>query len=303
MKKLNAAVALFFYNREDTLVQVLDVLAKFSPPIIFLVGDGPKDGSLEDVAKVLRARELAVGTLKRHNLDCKFAPKNLGLRGSFQEAFDYIFSKVDKCIFLEDDTVPNSSFFKYCDELLITLKDNPRVVTISGTNLVGKNSHFDFHYSKYPQMWGWATWRHKWQPNYDSDLRQWNLVKQRSYELKKLGGSENIRYWARKFDAIINYETNSWDTQVAYMFLLNDFLSAIPSRNLVTNIGFDRPDATNTKGASGIGNLTSYEIKFPLMYPTLVENWLEFDASLTQRYSTPSLRKRIARKILSFKSR
>jgi hypothetical protein len=300
MKKLDSAVALFIYNREDTLVQVLDVLAEFSPPIIFLIGDGPKDGCLEDAAKVSRVRELAVSSLENHILDCKFAPKNLGLRKSFEEGFDHIFSKVDKCIFLEDDTVPKSSFFPYCDELLITLKDNPRVLSISGTNLVGKNSPSSFHYSKYPQMWGWATWRDKWQPKYDSQLSEWRFVKRRNAELRKLGSSENIRYWARKFDAIINFQTNTWDTQVAYMFLFNNFLSAIPSRNLVTNIGFGRDDATNTRGSSGIGNLIAFEIEFPLVYPTIAENWSEFDVILSQRYSIPSIGKRVLRKLWKF---
>jgi hypothetical protein len=84
------------------------------------------------------------------------------------------------------------------------------------------------------------------------------------------------------------------------MFLFNNFLSAIPSRNLVTNIGFGRDDATNTRGSSGIGNLIAFEIEFPLVYPTIAENWSEFDVILSQRYSIPSIGKRVLRKLWKF---
>lgn len=306
MNKVDTPIALFMYNREATLVEVLNVLVHFSPPILFLIGDGPKEHVSNDRKKVARAREIALSRLKNHNLDVKFAPKNLGLLDSFVGGFEYVFSKVDRCIFLEDDTVPSPEFFHFCDELLEVYKSNPRVTSISGTNLLGKESETllgiesetSFYFSRYPQIWGWATWRHKWISNYDSSIQDWRLRRGSKKYCRKLGNSDSIRYWSKKFDSIVNGSLNTWDAQVAHMFFYNDFLSVIPSSNLVTNIGFNNPDATNTRGRSGIANLTRHGIKFPLAYPELVEPNAEFDAILSRRYSTPSLFKRAISKLL-----
>ena len=300
MNKIDTPIALFMYNREDTLVEVLDIITHFSPPVLFLIGDGPKENDSNDHKKVARAREIALSRLRNHNLDVKFAPKNLGLLNSFVGGFQYVFSKVDRCIFLEDDTVPSPDFFRFCDELLEVYKSDPRVTSISGTNLLGKGSETSFFFSRYPQIWGWATWRYKWNSNYDSSLKDWSLQRDSKEYRRKLGDADSIRYWTKKFDSIVNGSLNTWDAQVAHMFFYNDFLSVIPSRNLVTNIGFGRADATNTRGFSGIGNLIAFEIEFPLIYPPIAENWSEFDAILSQRYSIPSIGKRVLRKLWKF---
>lgn len=298
MNKIDTPIALFMYNREATLVEVLNIIAHFSPPVLFLIGDGPKENDSNDQKKVARAREIALSRLRNHNLDVKFAPKNLGLLNSFVDGFEYVFSKVDRCIFLEDDTVPSPEFFHFCDELLEVFESDPRVTSISGTNLLGKGSETSFFFSRYPQIWGWATWRYKWNFNYDSSLKDWSLQRDSKEYRRKLGDADSIRYWTKKFDSIVNGSLNTWDAQVAHMFFYNDFLSVIPCSNLVTNIGFNNPDATNTRGRSGIANLTRHGIKFPLVHPELVEPNAEYDAMLSRRYSTPSLFKRAIIKLL-----
>ena len=43
-------------------------------------------------------------------------------------------------IILEDDTLPDLSFFNFCEKLLLKYEKNPKISMISGTNLSQENS-------------------------------------------------------------------------------------------------------------------------------------------------------------------
>ena len=48
----------------------------------------------------------------------RFAGENIGLRRNISEGLDRVFSQVKQAIILEDDCLPDSSFFPFCEELL-----------------------------------------------------------------------------------------------------------------------------------------------------------------------------------------
>ena len=58
--------------------------------------------------------------------ECKlrkiYANSNLGLAKRVQTGLDTVFKEVEKAIILEDDTLPDLSFFRFCEELLIHLR-------------------------------------------------------------------------------------------------------------------------------------------------------------------------------------
>ena len=59
-------------------------------------------------------------------------------------------------IILEDDCVPNKSFFLYVEDLLSHYRDDKRVMAISGNNILGDSykSQFSYTFSRYSLMWG-----------------------------------------------------------------------------------------------------------------------------------------------------
>ena len=80
-------------------------------------------------------------------------------------------------IILEDDCIPNSTFFKYCDDLLTKYKNENNVWIISGDNggPILRDQYFldyDYTFSRVPLIWGWATWKDRWL-NYDDNLENW----------------------------------------------------------------------------------------------------------------------------------
>ncbi len=82
----------------------------------------------------------------------------------------WFFENEEEGIVLEDDCLPNEDFFRFCDSLLEKYRFDTRIMHISGTNLVSKKfSNDTYYFSKYTNVWGWASWRRVW-VSYDENL-------------------------------------------------------------------------------------------------------------------------------------
>lgn len=69
-------------------------------------------------------------------------------------------------------------FFWFCRELLEHYRDDTRIMTISGDNFQFDRKRGDgsYYFSKYPQLWGWATWRRAWK-YYDVNMKNFEEFK------------------------------------------------------------------------------------------------------------------------------
>jgi hypothetical protein len=72
------------------------------------------------------------------------------------------------------------------------------------------------------------------------------------------------------------HEIDTWDYQWLYACWSQSGLSIVPSRNLVTNIGFG-PDATHTTGESPLAELPTSDI-WDVTHPPFVVRDREADA-------------------------
>ena len=78
-------------------------------------------------------------------------------------AINWFFKHEEKGIILEEDCLPNNSFY-FCEKMLLRYESNIRVGCITGVNFQGnrKVSKYSNYFSKYNHCWGWATWRESW---------------------------------------------------------------------------------------------------------------------------------------------
>src|SRR5690606_2915237 len=119
----------------------------------------------------------------------------------------------DRAIVFEDDCLPATSFFEFSTELLERYKDEPRVMTISGCRMIEdcQNAKLENSYlfSRYPFIWGWATWRRAWKL-YDPGMTSWDIKNSR-FELEQfLGTRKAAEYWSFILDK--NKKNNeNWD--------------------------------------------------------------------------------------------
>src|SRR5207248_1893350 len=102
-----------------------------------------------------------------------YSEVNLGCRKRVWSGLDWAFERTDRAIILEDDCLPDQSFFQFCEELLEKYADNPQVMHIGGTNFQQDNPTFSiaqsYYFSHIAQIWGWATWKRAWK-KYDGNM-------------------------------------------------------------------------------------------------------------------------------------
>ena len=116
-----------------------------------------------------------------------FHDKNLGCKNAVSDAISWFFSFVDKGIILEDDCLPDLSFFEYCKELLYRYELDDRIGIISGNNFINTSKmEFSYYFTNFPHIWGWATWKRTWDM-YDLGIMDWpRLKKTRFLELNSM---------------------------------------------------------------------------------------------------------------------
>lgn len=288
--KFKTPVALFIYKRRYTTFKVFEQISKVKPEKLFIIGDGPKNVNEQDTIYSIRD-DLEKSVTWDCNLQLVYSDKNMGLANRVTSGLDEVFKKVDKLIILEDDTLPDNSFFYFCQELLEKYKDDDRVGHISGCNHHEYNDTSSYNFCSVANIWGWATWKRAWL-HFDLKMPTWREKNKKVF----------MKYWIKErfhrngmikmFDLhCINNDPWAWSYQWLYALYSNNLYSVVPKQNLVSNIGIG-PSATNTisdKTLEEYPPIKSY-MKFPLNHPTLRRN-IEFEKYYYNK-SKPSLTRR-----------
>ncbi len=232
-------ILLCVFNRPGLTAQVFDAIARQKPKRLLIAGDGPRADRPDDLELVERTKTI----LERIDWDCtvqaSFSPSNLGCRAQMAKSITWGFEHCERLIILEDDCVPNDSFFPYCRELLEHYADDERIMTVSGNTYptTGFNK-FNYRFSKYPLIWGWASWRRAWQ-HYDLEMRRWQEPTIQKQVLDEFTECESERnFWRDIFDRQSAGQINTWDYSWTFACWANQGLTILPRQNLVSNIGF-----------------------------------------------------------------
>ena len=237
--QLNTPVAFLIFNRPDTTERVFEAIRAARPPMLLVVADGPRPGR-QGEAELCQATR---GIIDRVDWPCQvmtdFSDQNLGCKKRISSGLDWVFSKVEEAIILEDDCLPHPTFFRFCEEMLVRYRQDERVMMITGTNfLVDKlDIRESYCFSRYFAIWGWATWKRAWD-KYDLAMSGWEAYREQD-QLKSFYTQNFMRkHLSKAFDAVFRGEIDTWDYQWAYTCLFNNGLSIVPSLNMISNIGY-----------------------------------------------------------------
>ena len=283
---MKTPVVLIIYHRPQKTTNVINSLREVKPSQIFVIADGPKDK--QDVEKCKKTRDLINSIDWKCEIYKNYSPKNLGLRKRVVTGLDWVFSKVDKAIILEDDLVIDKSFYVFCEQMLEKYKNNERVISISGNNFLFGRSNIEnsYFFSRHIYSWGWATWRRAWKL-YDDTMSDWQLVKSRKILNIRFGKWIEVAYWNGIFDLVFESKIDSWAYVWTYAALVNDKLTVVPSVNLVSNVGTGQ-GATHTSIKSRVLNIPVERINFPLKHPRVIKPGTKEDSVIERTlYITP----------------
>ena len=276
---IQAPILFLVFNRYHITLQVFETIKKERPKKLYIAADGPRNDNENDLSKCLKVREI----FEMVDWDCEvftlFQDNNLGPTNSQMIAINWFFEHENEGVILEDDALPNKTFYMFCYLLLDRYRNDHRVSMISGCNFQQQSKHgnADYYFSKYPNTYGCAMWKRSW-THMDINLTDWPDFLSAG-GLEDFSNSSGVR---RKFKEAFNdiYENpklRGWDTRFMFSSLKNGAVAIVPNVNLIKNIGFG-PDATNTTTTeSPQAMLETFNINLPLKHPSIISRNLFAD--------------------------
>ncbi|PJZ45491.1 hypothetical protein [Leptospira brenneri] len=289
-------VLLIGFNRPDLAELTLNRILEYKPATIYFAVDGGRDGKFGEADKVTSVRQLIKKIPKSIPVKTRFSKDNQGCRLGVSSAISWFFESEEMGIILEDDCLPDLSFFSFCEDLLERYKFDTEIGMVSGVNFFYDQIHLkeSYFYSKYFHIWGWATWRRAWEGYKSKDLE---LEKVDTVLSKYFKSKRKQKTWSHWIKESASGKVDTWDHQWSYHNWKEGRVSIMPSKNLVRNLGF-RADGTHTLDQnSSFANLEIEKLVFPLVHPK-TKDLVTFFHEFVEIYYYPS---RIHRVLLKFK--
>lgn len=264
-------ILLIVWRRPHTLRQVIEAIRPVAPSQLYVACDGPNPDRLGEAEKVAATRILIEREIDWPcTIERLYSDTNQGCRLGVSRAITWFFGNVEKGIILEDDCVPDPTFFPFCETLLVRYANDLRVWCITGGNyqdgqVRGEGSYY---FSRYPHCWGWATWRSRWHAH-DDAMVGFEVFKARGLIHGIFTDPLEADYWQNLWIRQQSAQAlDTWDYQWSYTCMRTSGLTVIPNTNLVTNVG-DGPDATHTEGSPNL-HIPVTPLSFPLVHPAFV---------------------------------
>lgn len=258
------------FNRPAQTKASLQRIKEAQPPVLYVHCDGPRAQKTGEKELVEQVRALIQTEV---NWPCKvitlYRENNLGLRDGVFDAINWFFKQEPEGIILEDDCVPDLSFFPFCEEMLERYRADEQVMHIGGSNLAEKYTADrveSYVFSKFSFVWGWASWRRAWE-KMTLDLEGLDAFED-SVKLKQFVPNSFVRlYMLDKFQHTQQRKNNSWAYAWFYSILKNNGLCIVPNKNLVQNVGVGERSATNTTTPNKDARLRANQMIWPLIHP------------------------------------
>lgn len=269
-------------------MRVFEAIRQARPSKLYVAADGPRQGRAGEPGRTAEVRRIVTAVDWPCELKTLFRETNLGCRYGPNTAIDWFFANEPEGIILEDDCLPESTFFKYCEWALEKFRDNPAVWQINGNNFAAPEHFFrgPIDFAALPQAWGWAGWADRWQHQICNPFfleERTTPEKVRSWQVSRVAKqrkSGNIRILKKGLD--------TWDFQWHIVVLNHQGLVVSPKYNQISNIG-DGENSTHTRKNSPKANLPTRPLDFkdacnpPLKVNTRLTTWYESKMGMSVR--------------------
>jgi len=283
MKKKEVPIIFFVYNRPDLTKVTFNFIKSIKPKILFLISDGPKN--LIDLKKIKEVRSI----ISSVNWDCKvykkFRKKNFGCKKSFEDGVGWLFSKYDRMIYMEDDTLPSIDFIRFAKDNLERHENNVNISVISAQfefSKYIKRKNNSYILSPLLRLQPFATWRRVWEL-YEKDISK--IWYDNIFKIKTIRKFNNFLYYIY-FSLLFNWASikalDTWDFGF-YCSLICKLdrhpLAIIPLKNLSKNIGMNHSLATHSANKSIEDFYTKVKIESlkKIIHPKVIKNSKRID--------------------------
>lgn len=281
MEYFDIPVCLFMFQRKDTVLRIIERISHVKPKKMYLISD---QGRNED--EKLRVKECREAVENAINWECEiikdYASENRGVFGNIGMGAMRVFQHEETAIFLEDDNLPEVTFFPYCKEMLERYKDNDRIVWVCGTNYLAdysNDTNDSYMFTQHLLPCGWASWKKKFEKYYDAYFSNFNdsvIARMKPGYRNNPLYKQQIEVIQRERDRMKNGKPfRSWDYQMCFSIRANDLLGISPAKNQIKNIGVDAFSEHGgvtfaDKMTKRFCGMPSHPLEFPLKHPATI---------------------------------
>ena len=237
---VTSPILFLLFNRVECTRRVFAAISEAKPTKLYVAIDGPRINNSTDIENVAAVQKLVLDHIDWPcEIKTLIRDKNLGCREAVSSAISWFFEHEEEGIILEDDCLPNHSFFVFCDTLLSRYRFDERIRHISGVNfldtvLPGSDSYY---FSKFTHVWGWASWRRVWK-DYDKEMKLLDQVVKEKQLYNVYPDRSIVNSLVKNFQYVKDGKMDTWDFQYLFLNFISNGLCIIPVRSMIQNIGF-----------------------------------------------------------------
>ncbi|WP_374244438.1 hypothetical protein [Zoogloea sp.] len=289
MSRFDIPVVVFFFKRVEKTQAVIRRIAEIRPSKLYLICDGGRTPD-ED----LLVRKCREGVEAQIDWPCEvvrnYAESNRGVYDRIGLGAKWVLSQEKSAIFLEDDNLPEVTFFRFCEEMLERYADESRVLWVCGTNYLQEYQPSDgssYVFSQHMLPCGWASWSHKFARYYDGDLElvddPYLLSRVRDeYKDDALYHQDKDNWLLERRRVLSGIPPKSWDYQMSFTQRVHGLLAVVPMFNQIRNIGVDEHSIHGGTSMSDVMTsrfceLRTRALEWPLVHPRAILTDLRFE--------------------------
>ena len=143
-------ILFLIFNRPDTTRIVFNRIREIRPERLYVAADAPREGRAKEIVLCEEARRIIDDVDWPCEVKTLFRDRNLGCKQAISSALTWFFEQEERGVILEDDCLPDLSFFPFCEELLERYKDDERIGHIGGNcflpGAIGEGLSYDLYY-------------------------------------------------------------------------------------------------------------------------------------------------------------
>ena len=236
-------VLIVAFRRSVNLKRIIQICLEEGASRIYVALDGPRTEEekidTNACADVLKEYEIRYpGKFFK-----KISSSNLGSAVSVLSGCDWVFSKENFSIIIEDDCIPDHNFFSFIMDAKPFLEIDEKCLIISGTQFASTEITEDrWSLSHFPMIWGWATTKTKWE-NFRNTFK---ASFREGLKKSELTWAERT-YWKSGYRRSIQGYLDSWAIPMFCIIRHMDWYGIAPGVNLIENIGVDDVATHTTK--------------------------------------------------------
>jgi len=237
-----APILVSVYHREEKFKKCIDALKRnrlACESHLIVVSDGAFVPEHQPIIDRIRTYVRSISGFASVHLIAR--QTNYGAHRSVTEAVEFVFSKWDRLIFLEDDIVVGEDFLEYLNSGLDFFEGNKRIFAVCAYKRpfkMLKTYPHDIYFLENYSPWGFGIWRDRYNK---VDLTRFNRYEALSQNRELF---DFIQKTEPGFLKILRSDSNgnltAMDVRFEYHIHMNRLLSVFPSVSRSTNHGFDQ---------------------------------------------------------------